>query len=260
MPLRALHKKTMQTLGAPHTLPTLTVTLLFCLLSGTAALLFCKFTRLLALLFLSSGEAELLRFTLRPILAVLLAVLLVMPLWLGRLRMAGLLLAEEKPLYRECFYYFKRPARYARAVGTSAVIAFFAILFGFGVFGVFAGAVLLYRAVLLVYLPRVAFLLFFVALQLAIAAAAGLLYLAGYLLPFAAIAVGNEEISVAAALARALRVGRRQSGKSFVFALWQLLWLVLSLLSVMVLYVLWYSHYFNLIYLRYSMTLTEDFQ
>ena len=258
--LRALHKNTMQTLGEPHTLPTLTASFLLCLLVGMASYLFCRFLSLLAVLYLPHATAELLQITAIPIFEVVLAVLLLLPLWLGRMRMAGLLLLAERPVYGACFYYFGTAARYFRAVGASAILALAYGLAGLAVYGSFAGAVSLYRAVLLIYLPRIAPLLLVLLLHVALAATAGIIYLSGVFLPFAAIVVGNEELSTLAALARAVRVGRKHLGKSFLFSVRQLLWLALCLASVMVLYVLWYSHYFNLFYLRYSKALTEDAQ
>ena len=258
--LRALHRDTVQVLGAPHALPTLTVPFLFCLLACGTVYLLCRFLAVLALVCLPLSTAELLRLTAINALQSFLVILFVLPIWLGRLRMAGLLLAGEKPLYGECFYYFRDRARYFRALGASAILYLVYGLAGLAVYGTLAGAIVLYRSIFLLYLPRIAPLLLVAVLHVALAAVAGVIYLLGNILPFAAIVVGNESLPLFAALVRALRTGRKSLGKSFAFALKGLLRLALSLASVMVLYVLWYSHYFNLIYLRYSMALTEEVQ
>ena len=256
--LRVLHKNTMRTLGKPHVLPTLTVTWLFCLLSGMAAVLFCRFCLVLATIYLPFDVTDLLSMTALPVLAVGFAVFLVFPCFLGRLRMAGLLLEGEIPLYADCFYYFGARARYCRAVGISAVLLVVYGLAGLAIFGSFAGALSLYRGVLTFYLPEFAIPLLIILLFVALAAAAGVLYLTGALLPFAALAVGNESLPLTSCFQRALRVGRQNLFKSFLFTMGQLLCLVICLLSVMTLYALWYSHYFNLIYLRYAMALFKE--
>ena len=256
--LRQLHKSTMQTLGKAHTLPTLTVPFLFCLLIGMGGWLICRLFLVLALLFLPQALSELLQITAIPALEILLCLFLLLPVWLGRLRMAGLLSLGERPTYGACFYYFGKRERYFRALGASAILVLIYGLAGLAVYGVFAGVFNLYHAVLLFYLPRLAPLLLALLLHVALAATAGIVYLAGAFLPFAALVVGNEELSPLAALIRAVRVGRKSLGKNFIFAIKGLLWLLFSLATVMVLYVLWYSHYFNLIYLRYSKALCEE--
>ena len=256
--LRRLHKDTMQTLGEAHTLPTLTAPFLFCLLILMGGWLFCRLCLVLALLFLPQAVSELLQITAIPALEILLAVFLLLPIWLGRLRMAGLLSLGERPVYSACFYYFGTRKRYFRAVGAAVILVLIYGLAGLAVYGAFAGVFNLYHEALLYYMPRIAPLLLVLLLHVALAVTAGAIYLAGAFLPFVALVVGNEELSPLAALARAVRVGRKRLGKSFIFALKQLLWLLFSLATVMVLYVLWYSHYFNLIYLRYSRALCEE--
>ena len=255
--LRTLHKNTMQTLGAPHALPTLTVPFLFLMLVGVGIFLLCRFLAVLMVLYLSRGMADLLQLTVIPCLAFLLVAFLALPLWLGRLRMAGLVLAGETPLYGSCFYYFKHPKRYRRALGISVLLALVYGLAGLAVYGIFAGTFSVYYHVILYYVPEYALPLLLLLLHVALAGTAGVIYLAGAFLPFAAVAVGNEELSAGGAFVRAVRAGRKNMPGNFVFALRQMLWLALCLVSVMVLYVMWYSHYFNLFYLRYSMEVTQ---
>ena len=251
--LRALHKNTMQTLGRPHVLPTLTATFLFCMLAYGTVYLFCRLCAVITAVYLPYGTARLLRLTAVAATEIVLTVLLVLPIWLGRLRMAGMLLAGEVPAYGTCFYYFKTKRRYARACAVVLILVLVYGLAGLASYGAFAGVFSLYHAVLVYYLPRVAPLLLVLLLHVALAVTLGILYLLGTFFPFAAIAVGNEELSVREAFARAVCAGRGNLGKHFVFAIRQLLNLALCLVSVMVLYVLWYSHYFNLIYLRYAL-------
>ena len=256
--LRKLHKNTMQALGAPHTLPTLVAPFLFLMLSGMAVFLLCRFLAVFMVLYLPTSTANLLQLTVIPVLSTVLVVCLVLPVWLGRLRMAGLLLLDEQPTYGALFYYFGKRCRYAKALLVSAVLALAYGLLGLALYGTAVGAWHLYQAVILVYLPQYAAISLLVLLPLVLAVMAGALYLSGIFLPFAALFVGNEELPFGALLARSVRVGRKNLTKIFVFSLKQLGWLALCLVSVMVLYVLWYSHYFNLIYLRYSMALFEE--
>lgn len=180
-------------------------------------------------------------------------VLVVLPLWLGRIRMAGLALNGEDFALRECFYYFTSLARHWRAVrvGLSALLmaavpASFCALACFGSYQIFD----------LVRSSLHANLLAVIAAQLILLALgifALLMLLSGRFLLFAALAVGNEELSLSRCLSLALSAGRvTDVFRTVCRWLW---YLFLSLCTVGVLYVLRYAHLITLSYLRLAQTL-----
>ncbi|MBE6595046.1 MAG: hypothetical protein E7644_04535 [Ruminococcaceae bacterium] len=170
--------------------------------------------------------------------------LLVMPLWLGRLRMSGLLWRGDVPVAGELFYYFTAGRRLLRAWRVSFV-ALAGAFFPVGViFILYQCAYFLQPgAMLILYTVGVALL------------ALGLLLLSGFWLPFVGIAVGNESLPVRHALELALRAGRRHFKLITRFTLRSLLWLALSLVTMGVLLVLYFAHFYNLSYLRLCMAI-----
>ena len=92
---------------------------------------------------------------------------------------------------------------------------------------------------------------------MALALSAAIFLLCGLYLLFAAIAVGNEEMSVWNAFVAALGYGKRNLISIFLFSLHSLWHLVLSLCTFGVLLVFWYAHHYTLSYLRLSMALTK---
>jgi len=253
---REVHRESGALLEKPHTLPTLLSALLFCLLATVT--LYSAESLLYYTAYLVFDSAALLG-VMEVVLAVLLGVafwLLALPLWLAKLRMAGLLWCARPPAAKDIFYAFTDKHRYFRALRVGAVTLLLFLLPLLAVGAVFTGAYNLFKIAfsadavtgLLLLLP-----LFVMALGLTVL----VLFLSGLTRLFCAIAVGNEALSVRMAFLLAVRVGRKNLKTLFVFALKNLLWLLLSLLSVGVLYVLWFSHRYTLSYLRLSIILTS---
>lgn len=253
---KEVHRNTGALLAKPHTLPVLISALLFCLL--TSVMLYSAESLLYYTAYLVLDSAVWLR-VIEVALAVLLGIafwLLALPLWLGKLRMAGLLWRERPPAAAEIFYAFTDKHRYFRALRTGAVVLLLFLLPLLAVGGLVTGAYNLFKIAFsadaqmgLLLLP----LLGGAVLGLSVL----VLYLSGLTRLFCAIAVGNEALSVRMAFALAVRVGRKNLKTLFVFAVKNMLWLFLSLLTVGVLYVLWFSHRYTLAYLRLSIILTS---
>lgn len=255
-PVRTASREAKELLGQRHVLPLLTLALLFLITVAFAAYCLVQFLVFLAVTFVVSDTAAA---VLEPVLVVtelLLLIALVMPVWLGKLRLAGLLCVGEEPQISSVLYYFTSRERYFRALRTSALTALLLILPAFAVAGLFLGAVSLYHEVLTYYFGGpLAVLLFFLLLLLALLLSVSIIFFSGAYLFFAPVAVGNENLRVRHAFALAVRGGRKNLAKTFVFSLRSLLLLALSLLTVGVLYVLWFSHYYTLSYMRLAMAL-----
>lgn len=259
--VRASMRDASEILKKRGNLALLTTTLLFCLL-----VTFTWFTvmQLVGLLFdyiLLSVEAEQAVAPLEglwTLLSALLFLAFVMPAWLGRLRVAGLLLAGDTPMAREVLYYYTSPRRLGRAILTGLFIALEVMLPAVLALGAFAGALALYNEVWVFYLPdALAVLLLLLGFLLAFAISVLLLFLSGLYSLSTAIAVGNESMPVWNSFTAALRFGKRNLPTVFLFSLRALWHLVLSLCTFGVLYVFWYGHHHILSYLRLSMALTE---
>lgn len=245
-------------LRAPGRRLALIVNALFCLLVVFSCLMLSDLPRL-ALLTDGEGTNYTRYFAVKVASWVLLALLLLgvaAPVLLGRLRMAGRMCRGEEPLQIDVFYYFTARRRYLRALLVSLLtllclactLALPVLLFG--------GSIVLFQYVLteeMGLFAAVAVLI--VLLVLCTAFSLVLLLLAGVWLLFPAVAVGNEELSVRAALSKALAIGTRNLGAIFRFSLRALCWLLLSLATLGVLLLLWFSHYYVLSYLRLSMAL-----
>lgn len=188
-------------------------------------------------------------------LAVLAASLLfgVLPLWLGRVRMAGLIVEGEDPELRELFYYFTSVRRHWRAVRIclTALLqtALPAALIGLAAYG-------MYRLYWLIQAPLHANLLAVIVanfLLFGLGLAALLVLLSGRWLLFLGIAVGNEELSFGRSLRLAFSCGHVFD--VFRFCCRRAWHLLLSLVSIGVLYVLRYAHTLPTSYLRLAKAL-----
>ena len=257
--LRAVSRDAAALLGKSRTLPLLTLALLFCILVFFTGYCIVQFTVYLTGLAAVPPAATVFIEIGLVCLEVLLLLACFMPLWLGKLRLVGLLLVGEEPPLSALFYYFTTPARYARAFRVGALACTLLLVPIVAVLGLFYGAFSLYSEVLSFYLSGfLAVLLFIACLLLALGFTVSILYFSGAFAAFAAIAVGNESISVRQAFFLAARRGKQQLPLVFLFALKSLLGLLLSLVTVGVLYVLWFSHYYNLSYMRLSMVLCQE--
>lgn len=188
------------------------------------------------------------------VLGVLGTFLLILPLWLGRIRMAGCVLIGASPCCGDVLYYFGKGRRYGRAVGIGLILALQAAIptaaCGFAVKGVLAA----YEALTGSGQSGLALGVLIVGLLLSLGVAVLGLFWSGLWLMFTAVAVGNETLSLKCAMGSALRGGRRL-GTVFRFTLLSLWHLLLSVVSIGVLFVLRYAHRFTLSYLRLSMIL-----
>ena len=181
---------------------------------------------------------------------------MVMPAWLGRARVMGMLAAGRAPMVREVLYYFTTPARYRRALLLSLVLAVQVLLPVLLCSLAFLGAFELYFQVFYFeFSPLVSGLLLIACLLLAVVLCFGMLFLTGIFRMTAAVAIGNEELSVFGALRLSLKRGGRRLPTLFRFGMRAVWHLLLSLVTFGVLFVLWYAHHYMLSYMRLSMAL-----
>lgn len=227
---------------------------LFCLLCVVAVYLF---TSLLAdVLFTAVGLPEAVVDVLYIVAILLLAWLLLLPVFLGRVRLGGLVAKGEDVLVKEIFYYFTVPARYLRALWMSLVYLFsFALPLGLAA-GAFVGAYMLYEHVFWVYLGSVPAILLLILCDLVCAALCVLLlYLTGFYFSAVALLVGNESMGCPEALRYAFCFGSRHRGCIYRFSLRALWHLLLSVLTLGVLWLLYYAQHTTLAYWKLVMTM-----
>ena len=189
----------------------------------------------------------------------LLAVFFVLPLFVGRVRMAGLIATGADPLPKSVLYYFSSPRAYGRGIAAGLLyLLSFALPVApvtSAVIGVFA----LYNKVLSVRLTfAVAVLLLVLLLLLCAALALLCLYLSG--LHFAAVALytGNGDLPLRRALCMAFACGRRRCGTVFLFWMDRAWRLILSLLTVGVLWIVYYAHQTALAYWHLTVALRRE--
>lgn len=254
---KSVHVQAQQLLARPHTLPTLISALLFCLL--VTVMLYSAQSLLYYTAYLVV-KSEVWLTVVTVTLLVLFGIafwLICMPLWLAKLRMAGHLCEDRIPAAREILYGFSTRWRYYRSLRVGAVVMLLYLLPLLAVSGLFTGAYNIFK----ILSTSINFWISLMALPplllVALALSALVLFLSGFTSLFCAVAVGNESLSVREALAVAVRVGRKNLKTLFVFALKNLLWLLLSLATVGILYALWFSHRYTLSYLRLSIILTS---
>ena len=181
---------------------------------------------------------------------------LVMPVWLGRVHLLGRMCTGGRPMMREVLYYFTSFARYRRALMLSLILAVQVILPALLCAVAFFGAFELYFQVFYFDFPyAIGVLLLLAVLLLALAFSIAVLFATGLYRLTAAIAVGNEEISVLYAFVLAVKTGKRNWLTTVRFTLRSLWHLLLSLITLGVLFVLWYAHHYIVSYLRLAMAL-----
>lgn len=254
---RAMHEAS-DILKRPGNLMISIQTLLFCLLVFFA---WITATQLLAILFdyvlsqVRSIHTMLLLEGVYYLVIGILLFLLVFPVWLGRMHVAGRMCMGDSPMAREVLYCFTSAARYRRALLLSLVLAVQVLLPVLICSVAFFGAFELYFQVFYFELSALALVLLILMLLAALALSVGVLFLTGLYQMTAAVALGNEELSVFAALHLAVKRGKSELPTLFRFTLHSLWHLILSLVTFGVLFVLWYAHHYNVSYLRLSMAL-----
>ncbi len=251
-----VRRDTAALLQSPRSLPSLVFALLFCMLAFAAAYALGELGAFVTIRLSDPSYAIVLAELVLALVLLFSVLSSVMPLWLGKLRMAGLLWQGIVPAQKEIFYYFTSRSRYFRAWRTGALTTLLLLLPVTAVAALFAGVANVYHSILTVYfMGPVAVLLCIVLAILALAIGVAVWFFSGTYLAFAAVAVGNEHLKLRQCFLLAARAGKRHITEIFAFSLKSLLWLVLSLLTVGVLYVLWFSHFYNLSYMRLSMAL-----
>ncbi len=256
-PYRALSAHARMLLSRSHTLPALIAAFIFCLMVAVGIYMLL-YTAVAALLCLSLSDAFITGLGIAlMILPMALEMLLLLPLLYGKLRMAGMISEGEKPLISAVFYYYTSPRLFLRAARISLGLFISVLLPLLLPYFLVAGGEFLGMAVISGDLGA---LLFIMALLLALALLVFGVIFAVMSLSFVALAVGNEALPVRAAFFMALREGRKNLKSNFGFLLHTLPRLLLSLATVGVLYVAWFSHYFAFTYLRYAraLSLKED--
>lgn len=182
--------------------------------------------------------------------------LLVMPFFMGRLRMAGLCAAGERPDPREMLYYFTSRRRYTRALSMSIELLLgIALPCGISYGAVCALAAFWNRFLRIELDEDVAFLILLSLIPVALFLCLITFFLCGSYLPATAVAIGNEEIGTLHAFGIALSHGWRAKWQIAAFVMRVLWHLLLSLASVGVLYVFYYSHHTAIAYMHLSMML-----
>ena len=243
-------------LGRPGVLPVMLTTFLLCALLTAVPLMLadCALT-FFSMASLPSSALRALGLALN-LLAYAAIALVILPVWLGRLRLGGALLSGEETPSRAVFYYMTSPRRWGRALAALAIFAaLLAVPVGFSA-GLFVLCNRLYHLVFLTrFLAPVAALFYGLTLMAAAALVLLLLFLSGVFLPFLAVAAGNDDLRLSAALAISLRAGARNLATCAAFLLKSFLRLLLGLLTVGVLQALWNTHLFILSYMRLSMAL-----
>lgn len=182
-----------------------------------------------------------------------------MPLYLGRMRLSGLTLLGEEPAAREVLHDYTSALLFWRSALLSlvhllALFAPYAVAAG----GV-AGSVFLFENL---FLPELdtgfAMGLFFLCCVFSLALGALAFLVSGLVFFAAGIAVGNEELPLFEVFRRAAAMGKRQMLTICVFRVRSIVFVLLSLLTVGVLYVLYFAHRIQMTYLCLCMELKGD--
>ena len=180
----------------------------------------------------------------------------VMPFLMGRLRMAGLCAAGERPAPAEMLYYFTSRHRVVRSLAMSIQLLLgIALPFGVSYGCVGALATLWNRVLRMEFDEDVAFLLLLSLIPVALFLCLLTFFLCGSYLPTLAIAIGNEDIGIFSAFMMGLAHGWRAKWQIVAFLWRTLLHLLLSLATLGVLYVFYYSHHTTIAYMHLSMVL-----
>lgn len=245
-------------LSQGHSLLTMLLGSLFCLMSAFAAYLFWGM-----LGYVLSGIAGLSPWAVGICGLVFVGVLLLfllLPLFLGRVRLGGLLASGEEPLVKEMFYYFTSGTRYLRAlwVGTVYFLCFALPLMLCA--GAFVLSFWLYENVFLLEATQgVALLLLLLCDLLCVALCVLCLYFSALYFNVVALLVGNEGMSLGGALCLAFVKGWRHRGSIYRFLLVTLWHILLGVLTLGVLWLLYYAHHTTISYFHLCISLfTEE--
>ena len=181
---------------------------------------------------------------------------LVVPAWLGRWRVAGLVALGKRPPLFEAFHYFTSWQRYFRAVQIGLQFVFCTLLpMAIGV-GAFVLSFLLYRDVFdIEFDAPFAVLLLVLCLLFSLLLTALMLVITCGWATVTAVAIGNESLSWHEVWHIACGCGRQRFGAILGFRLRVILLLLLSVLTLGIAFVAYYAHHTILSYMRLSMAL-----
>ena len=238
-----LQKKAMkEKLNLPGAVPMLLSTFLFLMLVGFGLYSFFCMVFAVLRLFIFGETALFVVGTVIDALFYASLFFLVGPLFLGRLRMAGLLFHGRVSLQKEQFYYILSPRRYGRALLVVAIgVLALAPAVGTVMLSV-TGAQWVYVWLVFRGVASTLALLAYVGLLLATLLPLLLvLYLSCVFFAFPVLMVGNEELSLKAGLLCSLRLGWRLRSRIFRWYLYVLKNLALSFFTVGILYLLRYG-------------------
>ena len=258
-PVRACARRASEKLLRGGGLLSLTLAAIFCLLACIASYLFFDVLCLVLSGYTALGFGWLCAIAAAAVALVVL--LLILPLFVGRVRLAGLLAMGEEAALGELFYYFKAPARYWRGLLLSLCYLFaFLAPVALGA-GAFVGSYLLYDNVFYVNLPdpaAIALLVFFCLLS----AAFFLLCIYFSCLQFSLIAlmVGGARRTLSMALRRSACIGWRYRRVVWRFFLRSFLRLLLSVCTLFVLWLLYYAHHTTLTYWELVIALDRAYE
>ena len=257
-PVRQAEERAFSALGKGGGLLPLILASLFCLLLGFFVYFCAVWLSDILLLATALPPAVILVFCV--ILASVMILVLLLPTLIGRLRMAGLFAAGERVLAKEVFYYYTSPRAFLRGawIGATYLFALAAPLVLAA--GAFLGSFLLYTHVFVALMPTVVAAVFFVLCDLACCALLFLLvYLAGTYFAAVALAIGNESLNLLDCVTRAFAASRGKMGCIFRFVMRVVWHFLLSLVTLGVLWIMYYAHHGSVAYMSISRTLcTQD--
>ena len=183
-------------------------------------------------------------------------ILLVMPVFVGRWRAAGLVAVGEKPQPVTLLYYFSSRSRYRRAIFISLHFIFCTLLPLAFCGGLFYLCIRLYSDFFWVeYYTPFALLLLVLCLLLALLASALLLILTSSYALLPALAIGNEALSWRDLWRVTFARGWHGVGSVLKFRLCTLWHILLSVLGLGIPFVIYYAHHITLSYMRLAMAL-----
>lgn len=191
-------------------------------------------------------------------LAVLAFLWFGMPVAFGRMRLSGLLLKGERVHAGELLHYY-RPQLLCRSFLLSLIhLAALFLPLAVAVFGVVLSRMLFVAVLLPTMNIGTATLIFLGLAALSLVLGAVLFLISGLFYFTAGFAVGNEQMPLLAAVRASVRTGTRNMRAIAVFRTQNVVYIFLSLLTVGVLYVLYFGHRIQLTYLDLCETLKGD--
>lgn len=181
---------------------------------------------------------------------------LVMPVWIGRWRVAGMVALGKKPQLFEMLHYFTSWRLHRRAVQIALRLAFCTLLPLALCVGLFVFSFVLYRDIFCIeFYTRFANILLALCLLGALLVTAILFIATGGYALLIAVVIGNESLSWREARQIAFHAGWHRLGAILSFRLRTLLHIILSVPTLGILFLAYYAHHIILSYMRLAMAL-----